>query len=235
MSATTTVQLVEDCVTPVAPSSTNLIFSEYVTNGDGACAGPDCEAGEAIEITNLSHCPVSLDGYHFAYCNPSSCGTFRWMDFGPTDIVPPRGVYVAIRNQTSSMCSYPFFGPDDPGLYGLRISTLAMQGSGLTSGWFANGVLTWTSGVEAGRKDRVLGHSKAGGAVSLTLWRETPTPPVSGATFDIVAGCDKSFATCAAKFSNTASFRGFPHLPGNDVAYGYVRDGAIFDGGPLVP
>lgn len=114
-----------------------------------------------------------------------------------------------------------------------RVSASGLDG--FEGGWFTNGVLTWTSGVDVGRKDRVLAHSKNGGAVSLTLWRETPTPPVSGATFDIVAGCDKSFATCRAKFSNTASFRGFPHLPGNDVAHGYVRDGAIFDGGPLVP
>jgi hypothetical protein len=34
---------------------------------------------------------------------------------------------------------YPFLGADDPGLFGLRVSTLAMQGSNLASGWFANG------------------------------------------------------------------------------------------------
>ena len=138
-SAAARVAFVESCTTPVAPTPDNLVFSEYVINGDGACPGASCEAGEAIEITNLSNCPVELDGTHFGYCNPGSCGAFRWMDFGPDDVIPPRGVYVAIRNQPASMCDYPFFGPNDPGLFGLRISELEMEGSGLASGWFNNG------------------------------------------------------------------------------------------------
>ena len=56
-----------------------------------------------------------------------------------------------------------------------------------------------------------------------------------GDTFSVVAGCDKKFATCKAKFANALNFRGFPHLPGNDAAYGYVVDGGQFDGGPVVP
>jgi uncharacterized phage protein (TIGR02218 family) len=56
-----------------------------------------------------------------------------------------------------------------------------------------------------------------------------------GDIFSVEAGCDKTFATCKAKFSNALNFRGFPHLPGNDVAYSYVVDGGNFDGGPVVP
>jgi hypothetical protein len=137
VSAPAGVALIEACDTPIAPTSANLVFSEYVTNGDGACPGPACEAGEAIEITNLSHCPVALGGHHFGYCN-DRCAAFRWMNFGARDVIPPRGVYVAIRNRDLSSCDYPFFGPDDPGLFGLRISTLAMEGSSLASGWFNN-------------------------------------------------------------------------------------------------
>ena len=51
----------------------------------------------------------------------------------------------------------------------------------------------------------------------------------------IRAGCDKAFATCKAKFDNASNFQGFPHLPGNDAAYGYAVDGDVFDGGALVP
>lgn len=45
---------------------------------------------------------------------------------------------MAIRNRDRSSCDYPFFGPNDPGLFGIRISALAMQGEGLSSGWFNN-------------------------------------------------------------------------------------------------
>ena len=62
-----------------------------------------------------------------------------------------------------------------------------------------------------------------------------PRPIVVGDQVRLVAGCDKTFATCKAKFANALNFRGFPHLPGNDAAYGYVVDGGRFDGGPVVP
>jgi len=137
-SAVVSARLVEDCTTPIAPTADNVLFSEYLVDGDGgACPGPDCEAGEAIEITNLSHCPVKLDGTHFSYCNPS-CSSPRWMNFGATEIIPPRGVYVAIRNQAKTTCSLPFLGAESTGLFGLKLSTLAMEGDNLTSGWFNN-------------------------------------------------------------------------------------------------
>jgi hypothetical protein len=139
-SAAISVSMIESCITPVSPTASNLVFSEYVVDGDGACPGMSCEAGEAIEITNLSNCPVALAGSHFSYCNGTcSAAAYRWMDFGADDVIPPRGVYVAIRERALSMCAYPFFGPDDPGLFGLRVSRLTMMGPNLASGWFNNG------------------------------------------------------------------------------------------------
>lgn len=113
---------------------------------------------------------------------------------------------------------------------------LIVDGLGdFASGWFANGLLTWTTGALAGRKERVVGHTAADGQASLSLWREATLAVAPGAAFDIVAGCDKRFSTCQAKFANSANFRGFPHLPGNDAGYGYVTQDGVFDGGPLVP
>lgn len=103
------------------------------------------------------------------------------------------------------------------------------------AGWFANGVLTWTDGAGAGRKVRIIDHLTRDGEVALVLWRDGAGAPAPGDAFTVVAGCDKSFETCKAKFANQLNFRGFPHLPGNDAAYGYVTDGGNFDGGPLVP
>jgi hypothetical protein len=131
--------MIESCTTPRAPAVGDVVFSEYVIDGSGACPGASCEAGEAFEITNLTNCPISLNGDHFFYCNGTcAAGSYRWMSFGPADVVPPRGVYVAIRDQSLSMCTYPFFGPDDPSLFGLHVSSLAMMGMGLSSGWFTN-------------------------------------------------------------------------------------------------
>lgn len=140
--STATVRVISECTTPVPASATNLILSEYVVNGEGACSGTDCDCqnGEAIELTNLTNCPVSLDGFHFAYRNDNaSSASFRWMNFGPADVVPPRGVYVAMRNQQLATTCAASLGTPRPGLYGLTISALAMQGDNLCSGWFKNG------------------------------------------------------------------------------------------------
>ena len=42
----------------------------------------------------------------------------------------------------------------------------------------------------------------------------------------MTAGCDKSFATCRARFANTDNFRGFPQIPGNDFLIGSPTQGA---------
>jgi uncharacterized phage protein (TIGR02218 family) len=110
--------------------------------------------------------------------------------------------------------------------------------SGLDSfdgGWFALGSIEWTAGARAGRKAHVAGHVLRQGGVELALQPGEAAAPQPGNTFLIRAGCDKTFATCKMKFDNALNFQGFPHLPGNDAAYGYAVDGDVFDGGPLVP
>jgi uncharacterized phage protein (TIGR02218 family) len=77
---------------------------------------------------------------------------------------------------------------------------------------------------------------RSDGAFSVLTLQAGSGPQIGpGDGFTIVAGCDHSFATCKAKFANALNFRGFPHLPGNDVAYAYVTDGGVFDGRPVVP
>jgi hypothetical protein len=133
-------KLVEACSTVIAPTPQNVVISEYIVAGQQGTQGtPQFQAAESIEITNLSHCPVSLAGHHFGYQNDGN--THRWMNFTPNDIIPPRGVYVTIRNRDAikpDKCALPFFGPDDPELFGLKISPLAMEGAMLDGGWFNN-------------------------------------------------------------------------------------------------
>ncbi|MDF1601330.1 DUF2163 domain-containing protein [Mesorhizobium sp. YIM 152430] len=95
-------------------------------------------------------------------------------------------------------------------------------------GWFGGGTLT----VD-GRACRVNAHRW--GTEGVLIGIEEAADLASGAAFTITAGCDKAFSTCRDKFANVLNFRGFPHLPGNDVAYGYVSEGGIFDGGAIVP
>ena len=98
--------------------------------------------------------------------------------------------------------------------------------NGLTSfahDFFTRGLLTFTSGPASGQKIEVKWHAKIGGVETIELWAEPEGPPVAGNTFTVTAGCDKSIATCRAKFANAVNFRGFPSMPGNDFVTKVAR------------
>ena len=104
---------------------------------------------------------------------------------------------------------------------------------GFEPNWFTNGALTWTSGANTGANAHVKAHLSIGADTLIELWLAPPAPIEPGDTFEITAGCDKTSATCAAKFGNIAAFRGFPHIPGDDVASSYPSTGGTHDGGSL--
>jgi len=92
-------------------------------------------------------------------------------------------------------------------------------------GWFALGLVTWTSGANAGRKAEVLSHKLSGALATVTLLEKPVRPIQLNDAFTITAGCDKSFATCQAKFANAVNFRGFPYIPGQDTIIRYAAKG----------
>jgi len=101
------------------------------------------------------------------------------------------------------------------------------------SDWFARGVVTFTSGANAGRAFEVRGHINNGATATLELWQPASDTIAVGDDLTVTAGCDKSFATCRAKFSNGVNFRGFPLMPGNDFVTSYPRRGDGHSGGSL--
>jgi len=97
---------------------------------------------------------------------------------------------------------------------------------GFDAGWFSFGTVEWTSGANSGRTAEVLGHDVTGGIAILTLLEPPVRAIAEGDAFIIRAGCDKRMETCSAKFANTANYRGFPHIPGQDTILRYAsRDG----------
>ncbi|SNS84611.1 DUF2163 domain-containing protein [Antarctobacter heliothermus] len=112
----------------------------------------------------------------------------------------------------------------------------AFMASGLSSfdaGWFTSGTLTWTSGANAGRMTEVLAHGLDGSITTLTLL-EAPVRSIAGGdAFTIRAGCDKRIETCSAKFANTANFRGFPSIPGQDAVLRYASQDGSHEGNVL--
>jgi uncharacterized phage protein (TIGR02218 family) len=68
---------------------------------------------------------------------------------------------------------------------------------------------------------RVRSYTVDGATARVTLWQAPVTSLEVGAQIKLAAGCDKSFATCKARFSNGVNFRGFPYMPGDDFALSY--------------
>jgi uncharacterized phage protein (TIGR02218 family) len=105
--------------------------------------------------------------------------------------------------------------------------------SDFADGFFRQGRLTFTSGVNTGKSFDLDNHSLRDGVVELGFWLPLDVAPKAGDAFTVTAGCDKAFGTCKAKFANHLNFRGFPHVPGSDFAYSYVSGSSVHDGKAL--
>lgn len=112
---------------------------------------------------------------------------------------------------------------------GLLVSGL----DAFADGFFSRGKLRFLAGLLAAKSFDLDGHERRDGGVHLSFWLPPEQLPSPGDIFSVTAGCDKSFTTCRAKFTNHLNFRGFPHLPGADFAYSYASGGESHDGGAL--
>jgi uncharacterized phage protein (TIGR02218 family) len=83
-------------------------------------------------------------------------------------------------------------------------------GPALANDWLAEGLLTFTTGPNAGCVAKVRSHTS--GVVILAT--DLPYLPVTGNAFNALAGCRKRLdEDCATKFSNSRRFQGEPHRP----------------------
>ncbi len=85
------------------------------------------------------------------------------------------------------------------------------------AGAYALGLVRWITGSNSGLSSAIM----ASQADVITL-RAPPMMAVEpGALVELIEGCDKSLATCAARFANAVNFRGEPYLPGIDLLTRY--------------
>ncbi len=106
--------------------------------------------------------------------------------------------------------------------------------SAFAAGFFTHGACEITSGAASGFRAAITAHRLDGADAVITLATEPPAGLAIGDAARLVAGCDKSFATCRDRFANVVNFRGFPHMPGNDFVISYPVPGdADLDGGSM--
>jgi len=101
----------------------------------------------------------------------------------------------------------PWYGSADVGYTSGGTATPMID-----SGYFDGGLITFTSGLNDGFSQEVKSYVPG----QITLHLPMPYAIAAGDTYSMVAGCDKSLATCRDRFSNVVNFRGEPYLPGID-------------------
>jgi uncharacterized phage protein (TIGR02218 family) len=124
------------------------------------------------------------------------------------------------RNYFLPACNHALF---DAGC-GLNKATYAVNGTGTAGNtvkplsasaltqatdYFALGYVVINTGVNAG----LVRSVRASVSGVLTFLYPLPQPCATGDTFTAYPGCDKTQATCTAKFNNLTKFRGFPYVP----------------------
>lgn len=105
--------------------------------------------------------------------------------------------------------------------------------SSFADGWFARGRMTVLSGAAIGRVGSIKRDREVAGQRVVELWEMLSAGFAPGDLVRLEPGCDKTAATCRAKFGNFLNFRGFPDIPGEDWLVSYPVSAGKNDGGSL--
>ena len=100
---------------------------------------------------------------------------------------------------------------------GVEGQTVTLDAVEPSSDAYGGGLLRWIGGANSG----LHGAIAASDGAQVTLRGEPAMPVAAGDLVELIEGCDKSMATCAARFGNAANFRGEPYLPGIDLLTRY--------------
>lgn len=98
---------------------------------------------------------------------------------------------------------------------GIDGAVLTLDGEEPAANCYGGGRLLWFGGGNSGLEDAIAGSQGA----TVTLRR--PPRFDSLGRVELIEGCDKSLATCGARFGNVRNFRGEPYLPGTDLLTRY--------------
>lgn len=129
--------------------------------------------------------------------------------------------------RTSPGCRARFCGPGcnlSPARF-RRVASVSMLDhtsnsagfEGIEASNFVFGDLRWIDGFATGLRHAIIAQDDG----MLVLDGAIPQGVGPGTRAELREGCDRTIATCAARFDNAVNFRGEPFLPGNDLVARY--------------
>lgn len=139
----------------------------------------------------------------------------RWV-FGSTECGYDRDAKKVSGEVSFSMVRGRFTGDLSAFSSGDSSGAGGSSGEGDEGLQWANGLIRWTSGNNTGQECEVKTVSFAFGVVDVELWELAGFLPEIGDGFDLLPGCDLSWATCKAVYGNGINFGGFKDVPGED-------------------
>jgi uncharacterized phage protein (TIGR02218 family) len=89
-------------------------------------------------------------------------------------------------------------------------ATFSDSGRSEAAGYFDYGVVTWTSGANAGLQMEI----KSWDGAQFVLFEGMPYAIQDGDAYEAQPGCDKRLSTCRDKYDNVINYRGEPYIPG---------------------
>lgn len=109
------------------------------------------------------------------------------------------------------------FGVSGAAAVNSTISTINTSSLSNATDYFTLGSIKFTSGANAGVERGIKTYTHGSPSI-ITLMSPFPVAPAAADAFTIYPGCDKTQATCSAKFNNLANFRGYPYVPQPETA-----------------
>lgn len=158
-------------------------------------------------------------------------GNLRWTQEGmQVEFVSSmKDLERSIGETFTAGCRHELFGTAKPGKVGFcgvnpatytftgTVATVVTQkwkftytgaAAAQADGYFSNGIITFTSGLNAGLSVPI----KTDAADTFELFMRSFALISPGDTFSVKAGCDKTLETCKTKFNNVPNFGAFPHI-----------------------
>ena len=89
--------------------------------------------------------------------------------------------------------------------------SFTLSGASYANGWFNYGLVTFTSGPNAGAEREIASYT----GNTVTLFEKAPFTVSPGNTLTIATGCDKTLKNCF-RYNNVINFQGEPYIPTPD-------------------
>jgi hypothetical protein len=183
------------------------IHSSLMTYYDTARTEPGPTGGLAINS-------VTIANPGLVSCAPGGTSLFNGLAvtiYGQVGM-PQVNTTVLIRNLSQGGAFDQFNLPFSTVGFPFSTATGFVVPLGSNTGYFDFGVLTFTSGLNAGLSYEIRTYSPG----QFDFFLQPSYIVAIGDTYSIKAGCDLAFGTCKVKFNNVVNFRGEPYLPGLD-------------------